>query len=434
MAATPDEPGLQTVVGLSKEKGSAPAPFDVLTTALTFPTRDQEQWWRKTGPMLGQMLASSGYTLDQQYQHLTFYHNQLVPRLGPHPATFHSSLTVSGLPMEFSINYQQKGAHPTVRIGAEPIDSFSGTERDPFNQIPPAEMVSHFARAGLKGFDPQLYSYFEPKHTLTREQQARLPKEVPGGDKLKTQYAFGFDFKGDEVSLKGYSYPGLKATMAGQEVAKLVRDGVNDLKNQGKLDCTEAWAAVEGYITELNGWGYHNLWAWDYVSPAKSRLKFYSFVMDVADKTKLEELWTLNGRATSPAHQEGLRYLKELWDIIDLKNVGKRDLPADAPQLPEDAAPMVWNYELTAGNPLPFGKGYFPLQGLNDAGCIQKLVKFFELMGWKDLAAKYPETIQSFYPGLDLSKTSNLLMWVSYTYSEKTGVYLSIYNHPCPEK
>ncbi|KAL6235044.1 hypothetical protein BDW75DRAFT_251161 [Aspergillus navahoensis] len=433
MITTLDEPKSQTVVDSSSEDDKAPTPFNVLSTALSFPTRDQEQWWRKTGPMLGQMFSSSGYSLDQQYQHLTFYHNQLVPRLGPHPATFHSSLTVSGLPVEFSINYQQKGTLPTVRIGAEPVDSFSGTERDPFNQIPPAEMVNHFARLGLKGFDPQLYGYFEPKHTLTREQQARLPKEVPGGEKLKTQYALGFDFRQSGISLKGYSYPGLKATMAGQEVAKLVGEGVNELKAQGRLDCTEAWAHVEAYMTELSGWGYHNLWGWDYVSPAKSRLKFYSFVMDVADKTKLEELWTLNGRATSPTHQEGLRYLKELWDIVDLRNVGKRDLPADAPQIPEGAAPMLWNYEMTSGNPLPFGKGYFPLQGLNDAGCIKKLVKFFELMGWEDLAAKYPETIQSFYPGLDLSKTSNLVMWISYTYSEKTGVYLSVYYHPCPE-
>jgi len=32
-------------------------------------------------------------------------------------------------------------------------------------------------------------------------------------------------------------------------------------------------------------------------------------------------------------------------------------------------------------------------------------------------------------PEHDLAKTSHLVMWVSYTYSEKTGVYVSVYYH-----
>lgn len=32
-------------------------------------------------------------------------------------------------------------------------------------------------------------------------------------------------------------------------------------------------------------------------------------------------------------------------------------------------------------------------------------------------------------PEHDLAKTSHLVMWVSYAYSEKTGVYVSVYYH-----
>ncbi|OJI99465.1 hypothetical protein ASPVEDRAFT_187638 [Aspergillus versicolor CBS 583.65] len=409
------------------------SPFDVLSTYLTFPSNDQDQWWRRTGPLVGRLLSTTGYTAEQQYQFLTFYHNQLIPRLGPCPATFHSSITVTGLPMEFSVNYQEHGGHPTVRIGAEPVDSFSGTDRDPFNQAPPALMVSHLARIALNGFDPQLYGYFEPKHTLTRDEQIRLPTSVPGGAKLRTQHAMGFDLKDTGITVKGYTYPGLKAHMSGQDIKQLLTVSVTDLKAQGKMDCVDAWSKLAEYITETNGWGYHNLWAWDYIDPAKSRFKFYTFVMDVSD-SKLEELWTLNNRATGPAHMEGLFWLRKLWDVIDLRLAGKRDLPADAPQVPENSAPMLWNYELTPGNPLPYGKAYFPLQGLNDLVCVEKIARFFRMLGWTELAASYRSTVESFYPDYDLSKTSHLVFWISFAYSERTGVYVSVYYHPCPEK
>ncbi|KAL4905537.1 hypothetical protein BDW74DRAFT_185062 [Aspergillus multicolor] len=426
MAASP-EPKPQP------SSGESHTPFEVLTTALSFPTRDQEQWWHTTGALLAAMLSSCNYTTDQQYQHLAFYYSQLIPRLGANPVKFRSSLTVSGLPMEFSINYQKDGKVSLVRVGVEPNDTFSGTERDPFNRVPPAEMVAHFTRSGLAGFDPFFYNFIEPQHTLNMDEQIRLPKEIPLGDKIHSQFSFGFDFKAHDVILKGYSYPGLKAALAGQSVKTLLDGAVNELKSQGHLDCTEAWGHLADYVESINNWGFHNLLAWDFVAPAKSRLKFYMYMMEVADVHKVEELWTLDGRARTPEHLEGLEYLKKLWDVIDLKNIGKRDMPENAHTIPEGVAQLCWNYEMVAGNPLPFGKPYFPLQGVNDAVCVQKIVDYFKLIGWDDMAATYGDTVQSFYPGIDMSKTTSLLMWISFTYTEKTGVYLSIYYHPSPE-
>ncbi|KAL4927011.1 aromatic prenyltransferase [Aspergillus undulatus] len=418
---------------------NALSPFHVLNTYLTFPNNYQSQWWTKTGPLLSKMLSSSGYTLEQQYTYLTFFQNQLIPRLGPYPTAWHSTITVSGLPVEFSVNYQAKGGHPTVRICTEPANSFSGTEKDPFNQGPPAEMLSHLSRSGLKGFDPTLFAYFTPRHTLSREEQNKLPTAVPGGAKIKTQHAFGFDLKDSGVVVKGYSYPGLKAHLAdpgnekGKDIKTQLTEEVTDLQRSGVMDAVKPWTVISEYMTECSGWGFHNLWAWDYITPSSSRLKFYSFVMDVPDKTKLAELWTCGGRANSPAHQEGLKHLTALWDIIDLKNCGKRDLPKDAHQVPEGVAPMLWNYEMVPGHDLPIAKPYFPLQGLNDAVCVGKIQRYFELLGWKELAAEFPRTVQGYFPDSDLAKTTNRVFWISFTYSEKTGVYLSVYYHPCPE-
>jgi DMATS type aromatic prenyltransferase len=138
-------PGKETTV--AKDTST---PFDILNKYISFPTLDQEQWWKATAPLLSRILAASGYPLEHQYQYLTFHHAQIVPRLGPYPARFTSGVTRSGLPIEFSMNYQQHdSSNPMVRIGLEPVDSYSGTERDPFNQAPATDLVHALARMGI---------------------------------------------------------------------------------------------------------------------------------------------------------------------------------------------------------------------------------------------------------------------------------------------
>ncbi|KAL3447740.1 aromatic prenyltransferase [Aspergillus insuetus] len=437
MTPTPDAADVRDTTPLDPSalvEKQNPSPFQSLSTYLSFPTSDQEKWWVKTGPVLGRMLETAGYALDQQFKYLTFHHNQIVPRLGPYPQRFQSNLTVSGLLIEFSINYQQKGtAHPTVRLGLEPADSFSGTDRDPFNKSPLPSTLSHFTRMGVQGFDQQLHTYFQPRHCLTDEEQLRVPTEVPGGGKRTTQGALAFNLDDRGVNMKGYSYPGIKAYLAKVEVKDMITDAINDLKVLGKGDWVDAWAKTAEYVTEINGWGFHNLWGWDYVEPSQSRFKFYTWQFDVQELTKLDELFTLNNRAASLTHLEGLTYLHKLWDIIDLKGSGKRQLPPDGTQLPENTNPMLLSYEIKSGNPLPYAKVYFPLQGFNDLVCIEKIARFFDYMGWKELAESYPATVQSFFPGHDLSKTSHLVYWISFSYSEKQGVYSSVYYHANPE-
>ncbi|KAL3457527.1 aromatic prenyltransferase [Aspergillus heterothallicus] len=439
MTAASEEPNANEsvppqVASEHRESQDASSPFQLLSTYLTFPTREQEQWWAKTGPVLGRMLEASGYTVERQFQYLTLHYNQIVPRLGPYPPTFQSNLTISGLLIEFSINYQQKGtSHPTVRLGLEPADSFSGTERDPFNKVPLPTTLSHLARMRVKGFDAYMYNYFDSKHALTDEEQLRVATEVPGGGKRTTQGAIAFNLDDRGINMKGYTYPGLKAHLAHLELRPMLTEAIIDLKVQGKGDWVDAWEKTAEYVTEINGWGFHNLWGWDYVESSSSRFKLYTWQFDVPDLTKLDELFTLNNRATSPTHLEGLTYLHKLWDIIDLKGFGKRELPPDATQPPENTNPMLLSYEIKSGNPLPYAKVYFPLQGFNDLVCVEKIARFWEHLGWEDMARSYPATVQSFFPGQDLSKTSHLVYWISFSYSEKQGVYSSVYYHANPE-
>jgi hypothetical protein len=43
-----------------------------------FNSDSEEAGFNKTAPLLGKLYSSSGYSIDQQYQYLTFYYRVLV--------------------------------------------------------------------------------------------------------------------------------------------------------------------------------------------------------------------------------------------------------------------------------------------------------------------------------------------------------------------
>lgn len=109
----------------------------------------------------------------------------------------------------------------------------------------------------------------------------------------------------------------------------------------------------------------------------------------------------------------------------------------------------IYNYELTPGNSVPMPKWYFILHGQNDMENAQVIVKFYQYLGWHDLAKSFIPTFQSYLyvwlglpissqnntnmnvysPDCDLKETTTMLQYVSLAYSQKTGVYFSVYYH-----
>ncbi|BCS24043.1 uncharacterized protein APUU_40487S [Aspergillus puulaauensis] len=415
--------------GTSHEATPIP-PFDALSKYVSPPTNDQEQWWHHTGSLLGRMLQSAQYPLDQQYQYLKFFEGQVSPRLGPYPSRFRSNVTVSGDPVELSVNYQQRGGtRPIVRIGFEAMDSYSGSKIDPFNQLPASDVIRGLSRLELKGFDPHLFAYFGFRHTLTKEETDRLADpELAGRTLLRSQYGFGLDLKNGSVVVKGYTFPGLKTVASGQSISELVTDSISQL-SQPKASCADAWETVKGYMAETSSFNQFHVWSWDYVDPSLSRLKFYS-VSNEFTWRKVEEVWTVNKLlAADPVNIEGLKYLRQLWDIIQPSDSERKVIEDRPAYIREHETPLLWNYEMTPGSPIPYAKPYFSMHGINDLACVENLARFFEVAGLKDLAASYPGIVKAYFPEHDLAKTSHLVMWVSYAYSEKTGIYLSVYYH-----
>ncbi|KMU88759.1 tryptophan dimethylallyltransferase 1 [Coccidioides immitis H538.4] len=394
----------------------APAltPYESLTRSLQFADNSQHVWWQKVGLMMSKVLGSADGSWEEQLGYLQFFARIVLPQLGPYPRKFNSSITRSGLPVEFSINYQQNGKPPVVRVGFEPLGDLSGTAKDPFNKVPVTKLLPALSQLQISGFDLQLWDHVVKELTISEDEQTSIEGTEIDGGYLRSQTAFGFDLiGGGGVSVKGYAFPALKCKVTGKIHGR--DDG--RLRQEHGASCGLLSRVFDAFLS------------WDFVQPSKSRLKLYTASNNVT-RDKLEEAWTLGGRLQGPTVSKGLEYLKLLFDLINLEE-GERpvEVAFDDSKHSSKATPLVWNYEMRAGDPNPLTKLYFPIHGENDMQIITGVAQFFRMIGLTDLGHSYVDTVKSYFPDIDLSTTERFTSWVSFAYTEKTGVYLSVYYH-----
>ncbi|KAH8688639.1 aromatic prenyltransferase [Talaromyces proteolyticus] len=301
---------------------------------------------------------------------MAFHTQTLIPLMGPYPQIFKGTITRSGLPLEFSTNYtQHSSGDPVWRIGFEPVGAHSGTERDLYNQVAMSELFTRLKELGLAGYNTTLFEHFIARHTCK---------------------AMGTDF--------GRLF---------NESIEPLRDSMGDLS---------AFNVIDEYMEQTDGYSNFAFLSWDCVAPANST--------NIVTWSKMEEIWTLGGRLSGETTMRGLGYLKRLWQLTQIRDgcrafTGRFDNGTDS-----TPTPLVWNYEMRPGSPEPLSKVYFPIHGGSDLTIVRGLATFFEEIGLVEQGRSYEQN-----PERDLSKTACLTSWISFAYTEKTGVYLSVYYH-----
>lgn len=362
---------------------------------VTFNDSNQQMWWQKTAPLFAAVLESANYSPAMQEIYLCFHAQTLIPRMGPYPQRFRSAVTRSGLPLEFSVNYQQNGSvDPTVRIGFEPVGKASGSMEDPYNQIALDDLLKHLNGLNLQGYCSTLFEHFIDSHTVNATERTQLEgKKLEGSDLSLSQTAIGFDLKNGTVAVKGYSFPALKCKATGKGFGQLFRDSIQPvLALTGPLPSLDT---VNTYMEETNGFSKWSFFSWDCVAPSKTRFKLYSSTNEVV-WSKVEEIWTLGGRIESPVVMQGLAYLHRLWHLLQIHEghrafTGGFDDGTDA-----TPTPIIWNYEIKPNNPTPITKFYFPIHGDNDLIVVQGLAKFLEEIGLVAQGRSYEETVNRY--------------------------------------
>nr|UBX54538.1 prenyltransferase [Aspergillus sp.] len=363
-----------------------PVPLEIIAQYAPTHNKDHAGWWQDLGLLFSRFLDFGKYDVHEQYQYLLFLYHTLVPSLGPYPNQWKSVITMTGLPIEYSLNFQQ-GTRPLIRIGFEPVSDQSGSPVDPFNQFPVSELVNVLARLRLPGFDSALFHHFAHDFTVSAQETARLGDIGP----IRTQGAFGFDLKGSgEISTKGYSFMRLKHMATRTPISELILKSAKKL--QPHMDCMEALSILDEYMASTGGYTEFTFLAWDYVPVGSSRLKIYG-VHPEATLARAQEMWTVGNRFNDPTTRTGWDLLRRLWTLMKINEhvvamPENFDDGADA-SAHGNVPPLIWNYEIQPGSARPVPKLYFPVHGVNDLTVARGLSEFFASLGWKDQAETY---------------------------------------------
>lgn len=373
--------------------------YTILSNVFEFSTNDQKLWWHSTAPMFTKMLRTANYDVHSQYRHLGIYKKHVIPCLGAYPIKgrddrWLSILTRYGIPIELSLNC----SNSLVRYTYEPINSATGSIRDPFNTNAIWESL-HILLKIQPGVDLDWFRHFKQDLTLNGVESAYLLRHGLAGMEIKTQNKLALDLKGGQFVLKTYIYPELKAIATGKSIQKLMFDSIRNLAQRHK-SIQPAFNMLESYLHSRNGpdnTATPRLLSCDLINPSKSRIKIY-LLERLVTLPAMEELWTLGGRRTDASTLAGLEMVRELWDLLQvppgLKTYPEPYLPLGT--IPNEQLPSMVNYTLHHNDPMPEPQVYFTVFGMNDMVIADALTTFFQRHGWTDMARKYKDSLKSY--------------------------------------
>ncbi|RAH47813.1 aromatic prenyltransferase [Aspergillus brunneoviolaceus CBS 621.78] len=427
-AAATSKPQEGAGPGSTEKAGPPSTPYQTLSKSTPFANLDQHRYWHAVAPMLGEMLRRGDYSVHQQYGYLNLFAQVIVPKLGPFPGqpdTYKCLLGGTGS-VELSQNVQRRGL--TTRVAFEPTSYIASTGTDPFNRHAVHATLAELRTLGAAQIDLALHHQLHSQLTLSdRDEQRMTPAQIRD-TVWRTQTLLALDLSpaDDAITVKEYFYPGLKAQMTGRSVADLCFGAIRSVDPEGHFS-----AATQAIARHMQAQPRTDLYflSCDLVDPAATRFKLYLMELDMR-WAKVEEHWTMGGvlSAGDADVAQGLVMLRELWRDFGIVE-GLRDEP-ERPSLPGDPdtiVPFILNYEMHPDRPLPVPKFYFPLVGIPELKIAAVLEAFFKRWDMPQQAAVYRENLQA--PTKDLATATDHQAWMSFSYSQKKGPYLTMYYH-----
>ncbi|KAL4875948.1 tryptophan dimethylallyltransferase-domain-containing protein [Aspergillus karnatakaensis] len=356
--------------------------------------------------MIAQLLHDCNYTLDQQYQYLLLYALHIIPFLGPYPDR----------------------------------DFLASTGDDPFNRLTINDAVTR-----LKNLDRgtnlnlELYRELTEALTLTDKEEAIANTKEECSRVFKAQHLLALDLKHDaSMIVKAYWLPRVKSLVTGVSMSELMFNAVSKVDRAGLR--AGALALVRDFMAESPLSTSSYFFSCDLIDPAEARYKIYVLESQV-DFDAIRRHWTMGGRLKGEEIEKGLEILYQLWECLPLSTdqAGAAEvLNPDVEKSPEARTavtrdPLALNYELRPGESEPQVKIYLPMRGLNDFAVADGMSRFFEGLGWAKYAEEYGGMAQGYldllHPGAELGGSGRFQSWLSFSYSARTGVYMTIYYH-----
>ncbi|KAF7586729.1 hypothetical protein BBP40_008408, partial [Aspergillus hancockii] len=336
------------------------------------------------------------------------------------PALYKSPIGGIGT-LELSQNFTKD--RNTIRMGFEPVHYTATTGEDPCNQRIMNEALTRLKRLS-PNIDLGIYHALVGILTVSDAEVEILRQNgALANQPTKSQHVLGIDMRDGEILVKMYLYPQLKAIARGRTVSDLIFSALAQTA-RGELSRSGCLSVLESFVAETNpATTPVTFLSCDLVEANRARFKVYLAEFQFGMES-LSRDWTLGGRLDDGETMKGLEMLRELWGAFNLpRGLREAPKPGDSPV----RLPFLFNFEMGVGREVPRSKVYFPLANVNDLDIANVLTEFFERYGFVGIARRYAEDLVEYFPGVDLKESVALHAWLSFSYSEKTGPYLTVY-------
>ncbi|KAL5923815.1 hypothetical protein ACKVV1_011437 [Pyricularia oryzae] len=397
---------------------------------------DQQYWWRTCEPALSGLLDFTGsYTAEEKQDHLAWFSQHVVPWFGrPHSSTTGISLTRDKSPVEVSLNLSTHGP-ARVRFGMQVI---GGVGVDAFDVPNRTKLLAPLFASADPDHDLQwFHSAGEVLVSTDPVEIARAKALTPPG--MKTQpptLALGFDMDGSRRRLKTYLFPLVKSWGTGTPSEALAWRAIRGLRPRGDelstaVDMLEEYFATgcpEKMVMVMIGLDCRDPSS---LPPApQPRVKVYGNVYTSNSWDLVSHVYTLGGKVADPDRMTGLTKLKSVWHLL----LGEEEplpegysKPLRDPTSPHGA--FTTSFELSPGCAAPDVKIYVSVwqYGADDAQIAANVAAALRILGFEKEADGYLDMLKRAFPYADLAAPCLLHTYVTYAYSAKTGVYLTVY-------
>ncbi|KAK0663389.1 aromatic prenyltransferase [Cercophora samala] len=404
---------------------------------------DSNDFWHETTALpFIKMLQSSGYSNEDIETHSKWYNRFIIPALGPRPQAgkkplFDARITADGSPIELSVNFKETSNVRTVRFTIEATGPEAGTPTDPYNQEETTRLLQAMANSipsiHLGQYKTFSHNLFLPATTAP----SLLPKVLHGTPLSLTQAWVAFDLAhGGGIMAKVYFMPFLKwlHTASSSSPAMATKDLVFDIARQcngpfGSYD--HPISLLDSYLSSFPSGSFQptvEMVAIDCIDSPSARIKCY-LRTNVTTLQQAKEAMTLGGRIKTEDTEATLQLLGELWELLLRSKIGSGE-DIETKSVLVEGAYCHLAVEMKPGFPGSVEtKLHIPVNkvdgGLRDEVICAGLGEWFAKRGHGEFGGSYRKELKETFVNLEGTHT-----FVSFTYTKKTGVYMSMYYSP----
>ncbi|ETS75465.1 hypothetical protein PFICI_12409 [Pestalotiopsis fici W106-1] len=413
--------------------------FDQVNREIVTHDQDQTFWWDLMGRSLATQLKANQYGNEEQLYYLRWFKKWIPYSFGPQPvdgnAYYDSTFTPDGSPIEYSLNWKEKKARQTVRLAIEPCSREAGTAADPLNQLASKSLLEAMAK-DVTNIDMVRFNNILAETNVPDEDAERILSKLPPSEP-QVLLLIAYDLEQGEILPKAYFNPLLRAIHSGTSTKKVVFDAVRKCNGpHGSYDAS--LATLDDYLDSRDAVDGPHVFLLGHdciVDSPASRMKIYVFTHVTTLATALDA-FHLGGRISGSTIEGGLEAVRSFW--CHRFSLNGSDSDVENREMLPPGSRCLFVYEMRPTQPGQKEpeievKMHMPgtWLGETDAEVCQVMSSWFQKHNHPDLAARYQTDMASAYPEIDLNTPGELChTWVSLTWTQKTGLYMTMYYTP----